>query len=53
MDVDSTMSRLSRATKNATKKTAVAVGRGTGRLIKKTVKSGYAAGSKRDRRRAG
>jgi hypothetical protein len=47
------MSRLSRVTKSATKKTAVAVGRGTGRLIKKTVRSGYAAGSKRDKRRTG
>jgi hypothetical protein len=43
--------RVSRAAKGAAKKTAVAVGRGSGRAIKKTVKWGYAAGRKRDRRR--
>ncbi len=44
------MGRISQTTKSAGKRTALAIGRSTGRLVKKTVESGYAARSKRDRR---
>ena len=47
------MGRISTAVKSASKKTAGAAGRRTGRLVKKTVKSGYASRTKRDRRRTG
>lgn len=45
------MGRISRAAKTGAKKTAVAAARGTGKLAKKSLRRGYDAGRKRDRRR--
>ncbi len=44
------MGRIARAAKTAGKKTAGAVGRSSGRLAKRAIKSGYEARAKREKR---